>query len=282
MARIVAGAGTSHIPAVGAALDRGEAGNDYWRPIFAGFEPAREWIAGVAPDVAIIVYNDHASAFSLELTPTFTLGLADRFLPADQGYGRRKVPAVEGNPELATHLLERLVAEEFDMAQALEMDVDHGLTVPLSVFCGAPDAWPFPVIPLAVNVIKYPQPTARRCMRLGEAIGRAVASFGEDLRVAVIGTGGMSHQLQGERAGMWNPEFDHAFLDDLTADPERLAGLDHVSLVREAGSEGMELIMWLVMRGALGDAPREAYRFYHYPASNTALGLIAFDCEPAK
>ena len=278
MARVVAGAGTSHIPAVGAALDRGEHGNDYWRPIFAGFEGARDWMARVAPDVAIVVYNDHASAFSLELTPTFTLGLAERFLPADQGYGRRKVPEVAGHPDLAIHLLERLVADEFDMAQAQEMDVDHGLTVPLSVLCGTPGAWPFPVIPLAVNVIKYPQPTARRCLRLGQAIGRAVASYPDDLRVAVIGTGGMSHQLQGERAGLWNPEFDRAFLDDLAEDPERLAGLDHVTLVREAGSEGMELIMWLVMRGALPERVQEAYRFYHYPASNTALGLIAFDC----
>lgn len=277
MARIVAGVGTSHIPAVGAALDRGEHGSAYWAPIFAGFEGARDWLAGIAPDVAIVVYNDHASAFSLELTPTFTLGLAEVFRPADQGYGRRKVPDVAGHPDLAVHLLERLVADEFDMAQALEMDVDHGLTVPLSVLCGTPPAWPFPVIPLAVNVIKYPQPTARRCFRLGEAIGRAVSSYPEDLRVAVIGTGGMSHQLQGERAGLWNPEFDRAFLDDLTADPDRLAALDHVTLVRDAGSEGMELIMWLVMRGALGTAPREAYRFYHYPASNTALGLIAFE-----
>lgn len=278
MARIVGGAGTSHIPAVGAALDRGESGNDYWRPIFAGFDAARDWMAKLVPDVAIVVYNDHASAFSLELTPTFTLGLAERFLPADQGYGRRRVPDVIGHPDFATHLLERLVADEFDLAQALEMDVDHGLTVPLSILCGTPAAWPFPVIPLAVNVIKYPQPSARRCWRLGEAIARAVASYPEDLRVAVIGTGGMSHQLQGERAGLWNPDFDRAFLDNLTADPGRLAELDHVTLVREAGSEGMELIMWLVMRGALGDRLREVYRFYHYPASNTALGLIAFDC----
>jgi protocatechuate 4,5-dioxygenase beta chain len=278
MARIVAGAGTSHIPAVGAALDRGESNNDYWRPVFEGFEPVRDWMANVAPDVAIIVYNDHASAFSLELTPTFTLGLAERFLPADQGYGRRKVADVVGHPDLAIHLLERLVADEFDMAQAQEMDVDHGLTVPLSILCGAPDAWPFPVIPLAVNVIKYPQPSARRCWRLGEAVAKAVASFPADLRVAIIGTGGMSHQLQGERAGLWNPTFDHAFMDDLTADPVRLATLDHVKLVREAGSEGMELIMWLVMRGALGKNPSEVYRFYHFPASNTALGMIAFDC----
>ena len=278
MARIVAGVGTSHIPAVGAALDRGERSNDYWSPIFAGFEPAREWLAELAPDVAIVVYNDHASAFSLELTPTFTLGLADRFRPADQGYGRRKVPDVIGHPDLAIHLLERLVADEFDMAQALEMDVDHGLTVPLSVLCGTPDAWPFPVIPLAVNVIKYPQPTAHRCLRLGAAIARAVSGYPEDLRVLVIGTGGMSHQLQGERAGLWNPEFDRAFLDNLTADPEQLGRLDHVTLVRDAGSEGMELVMWLVMRGALGGNPKETYRFYHYPASNTALGLITFEC----
>ncbi len=278
MARIVAGVGTSHIPAVGAAIDNGKTQSDYWKPLFDGYGPARDWMAQVKPDVAIVVYNDHASAFSIEMTPTFILGMAERFRPADQGYGRRRVPDVIGHPDLAVHLLERLVHDEFDMTTALEMDVDHGLTVPLSVVCGEPDAWPFPVIPLAVNVIKYPQPTARRCWKLGQAIGRAVASYPDDLRVAIFGTGGMSHQLQGERAGLWNPEFDKGFLDDLTQDPERLASLSHHDYIRDAGSEGMELIMWLIMRGALGEAPREVYRFYHFPASNTAAGLILFEC----
>jgi len=274
MASITAGIGTSHVPAIGAAMDHGKTQEDYWKPLFDGYEPAREWLKDNPPDVAIVVYNDHASAFSLETISTFLLGVAPRFQPADEGYGPRQVPAVDGHPELAWHIAESLILNEFDMAISNEMPVDHGLTVPLSIACGQPDAWPFKVIPLCVNVIQYPQPTGARCHKLGKAIRKAVESFDQDLNVVIFGTGGMSHQLQGERAGLINADFDKAFLDDLTDDVDRLTKIGHTEYIREAGSEGIELIMWLIMRGALGDAAKEIYRHYHVPASNTGAGLI--------
>ena len=277
MAEVVAGVGTSHVPAIGAAMDNGLTEQPYWQPLFAGYEPARKWLLETQPDVAIVIFNDHASAFSLELIPTFGLGVAETFAPADEGFGPRKVPVVEGHPELAWHLAESLILDEFDLTLINEMPVDHGLTVPLSIMCGQPDAWPMRVVPLSVNVIQYPPPTGARCFKLGQAIRRAVATFDEDSKVVVFGTGGMSHQLQGERAGLVNRVFDTAFLDRLAASPEALAAIPHVDYIREAGSEGIELIMWLMMRGALGDAVEEVYRHYHVPASNTAAGLIILE-----
>jgi len=277
VARITAGVATSHVPAIGAALDNGKAGDAYWAPLFAGYEASKAWIAAEKPDVILLVYNDHASAFSLELIPTFAIGCAERFQPADEGWGPRPVPVVEGHPELAWHLAESLILDEFDMTIVNRMDVDHGLTVPLSLMFGQPDAWPCKVIPLAVNVVQYPPPTGNRCLKLGQAIRRAVESFPEDLKVVVFGTGGMSHQLQGPRAGLINAEFDNAFLDRLVADPEGQAAVPHLDYVREAGSEGIELVMWLVMRGALDREVRVAHRFYHVPASNTAVGHLILE-----
>jgi protocatechuate 4,5-dioxygenase beta chain len=274
MARIVAGIACSHVPAIGVAMDKGLSGNAYWEPLFKGYAPAREWLAKLEPDVAIVVYNDHASAFSLALIPTFLLGVAEQFPIADEGFGPRPVPPVVGHPELAWHLAESLILDEFDMTIANEMPVDHGLTVPLSVTCGQPARWPFPVIPLCVNVVQYPPPTGARCFKLGLALRRAVASFPEDLRVVVYGTGGMSHQLQGERAGLINRAFDTAFLDKLTQDPHALTKISHTEYMREAGSEGVEMVMWHVMRGALDEDVVEVYRHYHVPASNTAAGLL--------
>ncbi len=277
MAKIIAGVGTSHIPSVGAAIDNGKTQEDYWKPLFDGYGPARDWMEKTKPDVAIIVFNDHASAFSLELIPTFAIGVAPEFQPADEGYGPRQVPVVKGHSELAWHLTEELILDEFDITIVNEMPVDHGLTVPLSVMCDQPKEWPCKVIPLAVNVVQYPQPTGNRCYNLGKAIAKAVESFDEDLNVVIFGTGGMSHQLQGERAGLINQDFDNAYLDDLTADVDRLVKIPHTEYLREAGSEGIELIMWLVMRGALGDDVTEIHRHYHAPASNSGAGLIILE-----
>ena len=277
MARIIAGIGTSHVPAIGAAMDNGLTDSDYWAPLFAGYEPAREWMKNARPDVAIVIYNDHASAFSLELIPTFAIGVADAFPPADEGYGARDVPVVEGHPDLAWYLAENLILAEFDMTIANSLPVDHGLTVPLSILFGQPDAWPCRVVPVCVNVIQYPPPTGKRCYDLGRAIARIVASFDEDLTVAVFGTGGMSHQLQGERAGVINQAFDVDFLDRLVNDPLGLVQRSHVEYMREAGSEGIELVMWLAMRGALGDSVKQVHRHYHVPASNTGAGLIVLE-----
>jgi protocatechuate 4,5-dioxygenase beta chain len=279
VARIVGGIACSHVPAIGAALDKGTAGNPYWAPYFAGTAPAREWLAKLKPDVAILVYNDHANAFSLQIIPTFLLGVAESFPVADEGFGPRPVPKVVGHPRFAWHLAESLILDEFDMTIANEMPVDHGLTVPLSVTCGQPAEWPFRVVPLCVNVVQYPPPTGLRCFKLGAALARAVASFPEDLRVVVYGTGGMSHQLQGERAGFVNREFDNDFLDGMVNDPERLTKISHTRYMRESGSEGIEMVMWLVMRGAVGPNVREAFRFYHVPTSNTASGLLCLDVQ---
>ncbi|MFO1284499.1 MAG: class III extradiol dioxygenase subunit beta [Burkholderiales bacterium] len=277
MARITAGVATSHVPAVGAAIDLGRTGEPYWQPLFAGYEFSRRWIAAHRPDVIVLVYNDHASAFSLELVPTFAIGCAERFAPADEGWGPRPVPVVRGHPELAWHIAQSTILDEFDMTIVNRMEVDHGLTVPLSLMFGQPEAWPCPVIPLAVNVVQYPPPTGNRCWNLGRAIRKAVETFDADLDVQVWGTGGMSHQLQGPRAGFINREFDTAFLDGLTRDPRALARIPHVEYLREAGSEGIELVMWLVMRGALAADAREVHRCYHVPASNTAVGHIILE-----
>jgi protocatechuate 4,5-dioxygenase beta chain len=274
MARITAGMTTSHIPAIGAAIDLGKTQEDYWKPLFAGYEWTKKWAAENVPDVVILVYNDHASAFTPEMVPTFALGCADEFESADEGYGPRPVPVVQGAPDLAAHLAQSLILDEFDLTLLYKLDVDHGLTVPLSLVYGQPDAWPVRVIPLAVNVVQYPPPTGHRCYLLGQAIRRAVQSYGEDFTVHVWGTGGMSHQLQGPRAGFINSAFDRAFLDRLVADPDGLALVPHIEYVREAGSEGIELVMQLIMRGAMGAKVEELYRFYHVPGSNTAVGHI--------
>jgi len=277
MAEIVAGVGTSHVPAIGAAIDHGKLGEPYWRRFAAGIRPARDWMRRHQPDVCIVVYNDHASAFSLDLTPTFALGVADEFLPADEGCGRRKVPVVTGHAELAWHLAESLIQHDFDMTIAAKMDVDHGCTVPLSIVFGAPEAWPCAVIPLAVNVIQYPPPSGRRCYALGKALRAAVDAFPEPLKVMVFGTGGMSHQLQGERAGLVNTEFDVDWLNRFVESPDEAARLPHIEYLREAGSEGIELVMWLVMRGALSRKVEEASRFMHVPVSNTSYGLTLLE-----
>jgi protocatechuate 4,5-dioxygenase, beta chain len=277
VAKIIAGVSTSHVPAIGAAIDRGRTQDDYWKPLFDGYEPSKKWMAETAPDVVILVYNDHASAFSLEVIPTFALGCAEHFPIADEGWGPRPVPAVEGHPDLAWHIAQSTILDEFDITIVNKMAVDHGLTVPLSLLCGQPKAWPFKVIPLCVNVIQYPPPTGHRCYMLGKAIRKAVESFDQDLRVVVFGTGGMSHQLQSARAGLINKEFDKRFLDAMGPDPEALVKIGPLEYLREAGSEGIELVMWLVMRGALDDDAKEIYRFYRVPASNTACGHMILE-----
>jgi protocatechuate 4,5-dioxygenase beta chain len=277
VAKIVAGVATSHVPAIGAAIDNGKAGEPYWVPLFKGFEPSKKWIADLKPDVIILVYNDHASAFSLEIIPTFAIGCAESFAPADEGWGARPVPMVQGHPELAWHIAQSTILDEFDMTIVNKMDVDHGLTVPLSLMFGTPTAWPCPVIPLAVNVVQYPPPTGHRCYMLGKAIRRAVESFDKPLRVAIFGTGGMSHQLQGPRAGLINSDFDKKYLDTFSKDPEAIVRIPHIEYVREAGSEAIELVMWLIMRGAIDEHAKEVYRFYHVPASNTAVGHMILE-----
>jgi protocatechuate 4,5-dioxygenase, beta chain len=277
MARLTAGITCSHVPAIGAAMDLGKVAEPYWLPLFKGFEPSRRWMAQNTPDVVFLVYNDHATAFSLDIIPTFAIGCAEEFKPADEGWGPRPVPVVKGHPELASHITQAVIQSDFDLTIVNRMDVDHGLTVPLSLMFGQPQAWPCKVIPFAVNVVQFPPPSGNRCYQLGRAIRRAIDSFDANLNVQIWGTGGMSHQLQGPRAGLINKEFDTQFLDRIVTEPESLTRIPHVQYIREAGSEGIELVMWLIMRGALDAQVREVHRFYHVPASNTAVGHLILE-----
>ena len=286
MAKITASVYTSHVPAIGAAIDQGKTAEPYWQPLFAGYEPSKKWMKENKPDVIFLVFNDHATAFSLDMIPTFAIGTAASYQPADEGWGPRPVPVVHGHPELAAHIAQSVIQDDFDLTIVNKMDVDHGLTVPLSLMCGQPDQtdfqWPCPVIPFAVNVVQYPVPSGMRCFKLGQAIRKAIESYDEPLKVQIWGTGGMSHQLQGPRAGLINKAFDNAFLDRLIADPEGQARVPHIDYVREAGSEGIELVMWLIARGAMADVaggarPTVRHRFYHVPASNTAVGHLILE-----
>jgi len=282
MAKITASVYTSHVPAIGAAIDLGKTQEPYWQPLFQGYEFSKQWMKDNKPDVVFLVYNDHATAFSLDLIPTFAIGTAAEYQPADEGWGPRPVPKVIGHPELASHIAQSVIQQDFDLTIVNKMDVDHGLTVPLSLMCGQPEAWPCPVIPFAVNVVQYPVPSGRRCFQLGQAIRKAVESFDQDINVHIWGTGGMSHQLQGARAGLINREWDNAWLDKMISDPAACADTPHIDYVREAGSEGIELVMWLIARGAMADVaggakPKVAHRFYHVPASNTAVGHLILE-----
>lgn len=277
MAKIIAGMGTSHTPAIGAALDLGKTAEPYWAPVFAGYEGAKRWMEENKPDVVIMVYNDHVNAFDFKIIPTFALGCAEEFPIADEGWGPRPVPVVPGYPEMAAHLAQSLILDDFDMTIINEMEVDHGLTVPLSLAFGAPKEWPCRVIPLAVNVVQYPAPSGQRCYNLGKAIKKAVESWDEDLKVVIFGTGGMSHQIQGPRAGLINSQFDKNFLDGLSKDPEALTKIQALEYLRDAGAEAIELVMWLMMRGALGEKVDEVFRFYHVPASSTGVGSIILE-----
>ena len=282
MARITAIVYTSHVPAIGAALDLGKTHEPYWQPVFKGYEFSKQWMCDNTPDVIFLVFNDHATAFSLDMIPTFAIGTAAQYQPADEGWGPRPVPVVQGHPQLAAHIAQSVIQQDFDLTIVNKMDVDHGLTVPLSLMCGQVEKWPCPVIPFAVNVVQYPVPSGQRCLNLGRAIAKAINSYDEDLNVHIWGTGGMSHQLQGPRAGLINKAFDAAFMNRLIADPEGQARVPHIDYVREAGSEGIELVMWLIARGAMADlaggsAPTECHRFYHVPASNTAVGHLILE-----
>ena len=281
-ARITASIYTSHVPAIGAAMDLGKTHEPYWQKLFTGYEFSRRWIREHTPDVIFLVYNDHATSFSLEIIPTFAIGTAAEYAIADEGWGPRPVPKVIGHPELAAHIAQSVIQDDFDLTLVNKMDVDHGLTVPLSLLFGQVNEWPCKVIPFAVNVVQYPVPSGRRFFMLGQAIRKAIESYDEPLNVQVWGTGGMSHQLQGPRAGLINKEWDNRFLDLLIDDPAALAQVPHIDYVREAGSEGIELVMWLIARGAMADvaggsSPRVAHRFYHVPASNTAVGHLILE-----
>lgn len=267
----------SHVPSVGVAVDRGKMQTPAWKPLTDAYVPVREWLARLKPDVAIVVYNDHGADFMLDKYPTFAIGAAERYPIADEGFGTRPLPEVRGHADLSAHLVESLINDEFDLTVCQEMGVEHGFLVPMNLcFEHGPDGWPVASVPLQVNVIQHPLPTGRRCYRLGQALRKAVLSYPGDLKVVVMGTGGMSHQLQGKRFGFMNQAFDQMFLDRLETDPEALSELSHQELMEQAGAEAVELIMWHVMRGALSPKARRVHRHYYAPMT-TGMGLIAFE-----
>jgi protocatechuate 4,5-dioxygenase, beta chain len=277
MARIVAGIGLSHVPSVGPAYDRNKQQDLAWKPLFDAYVPVREWLAKLKPDVAIVVYNDHVADFSFDKYPTFALGAADSYPIADEGFGTRPLPEVAGDAEFSTHLCESLIEQEFDLTVCQQMGVEHGFLVPMNLcFPHTSSGWPVKSVPLQINVVQHPLPTARRCFKLGQALRKAISSYKEDINVVILGTGGMSHQLQGKRFGYMNEKFDQWFLDQLESNPDALTQLSHHKIMEQAGAEAVELIMWLTMRGALSEKAKRVHRHYYAPMT-TGMGLITFE-----
>lgn len=279
MARIIAGIGTSHVPSIGVAYDRGHQDQPDWKPLFDGYKPAFRWMAETKPDVLIVFFNDHGSTFFFDRYPTFALGVGESHPIADEGWGARPLPPLKGDPELAWHIARHLVDNEFDMTICQDMPVDHGVLAPLPLLWPHEPGWPGAVIPVHFNVLQHPIPTARRCYKLGQAIRAAVESFPGERRVIAVGTGGLSHQLHGERYGHMNPGWDNEFLDTIETDPERLAALDHDTYMRRGGAESVEMIMWLAMRGALSGRVERIHRNYYLPMLTGMALLVLEDCE---
>jgi len=277
MARIVGGLTTSHIPAIANAMSQGLEQDPYWKRFFDGYEPVKEWLARVEPDVAIVVYNDHGLNFFLNQIPTFAIGCADRYENADEGWGLKTLSSFEGDIEFSWHLAESLINQNFDMTLCQEMLVDHGFITPMALMWRHLPNWPVKTIPLAVNTVQHPMPSAKRCYQLGSALGTAIESYPEDLKVVIFGTGGMSHQLQGERAGIINVDFDLLCMEKFIDDPEWLTQLSNDEIMEKAGTEGIETIMWLVMRGALQPDVKLIHKHYHVPISNTGAGVLVLE-----
>lgn len=275
MAEIVGGITTSHIPAVGNALADPEAReSDYWKRFFDGYGPVKDWLAEVEPDLAIVVYNDHGLNFFLDTVPTFAIGCADSYKNSDEGWALPQLETFEGDAAFSWHVAESLINQHFDITTCQEMLVDHGFVVPMQLMWGHLPDWPVKAIPFAVNTVQHPLPTARRCLDLGHALRRAIESYPEDMKVVVLGTGGMSHQLQGERAGLINVDFDMKCIDSVINDPDWLADMTNTEIIEQAGTEGVEIIMWLIMRGALHANVDAVHKHYHAPISNTAAGVL--------
>src|SRR5258708_15340515 len=276
MEKIIGATAPSHPPTIGFAKDRRLQNDPIWKPIFDAYEPIRAWLANKRADVLLTIYNDHVTSFFFDHYSPFALGVDDLYRPADEGGGARKVPPLPGAPELARSIATSLFAEEFDISFFRGKPVDHGCFSPLSMLADPDDTWPWKVLPFQVGVLQFPIPTARRCYRLGGARGRAIRAYPSDLRVVIVATGGLSHQVHGERCGFNNPEWDHQFLDLLENDPAALTNLTHAEYAERGGLEGGEVIMWLIMRGAITDRIRRLHRTYYLP-SMTAIATAIYE-----
>jgi protocatechuate 4,5-dioxygenase, beta chain len=277
MAKILGAVTTAHVPAIGGAIAKGLQQAPYWKPFFDGYPAARDWLARVQPDVAVVFYNDHGLNFFLDKLPTFAIGAAPEYRNADEGWGIPTVRPFAGDPALSWHLIESLVADEFDVTTCQEMLVDHALTIPMALLWPGGGEWPVRIVPIAMNHVQHPLPSLRRSYRLGQAVGRALLAWDDDVRVVVLGTGGLSHQLDGARAGFINKPFDLMCMDAIVDDPERLTGYSTIDIVREAGAQGTEIMTWVAARGAVAGQVRKVHSNYHIPVSNTAAGLLVME-----
>jgi protocatechuate 4,5-dioxygenase beta chain len=280
MAKIVGGLATSHVPAIGGAIAKGLQQDPYWKPFFDGYLEARKWLAEVKPDVVVMFYNDHGLNFFLDKMPTFAVGAAAQYRNADEGWGLPVQAPFPGDPDFSWHVIEQLIAEEFDLTTCQELLVDHAFVVPMDLMWPGGQR-PVRTVPIAINTVQHPLPSPARCWKLGQAVGRAIKNYGEELNVLVVGTGGLSHQLDGERAGFINKPFDLMCMQALIHDPEALTEFSSLEIIEKAGTQGVELLMWIAMRAALGDDVREIHRNYHIPISNTAAGLLVLEPQAA-
>ena len=274
MAKIIGGVTTSHIPAIGNAMARKLENDPYWKRFFDGYEPIKAWLEEQKPDIAIVVYNDHGLNFFLDTVPTFAIGCADEYVNADEGWGLPSSASFRGDIEFSWHIAESLINQNFDMTTCQEMLVDHGCVVPMNLMWRHLPEWPCQLIPLAVNTVQHPLPSAKRCYDLGKALRVAIESYPEDKKVVIIGTGGLSHQLQGERAGIIDVEFDLQCMEYIINDPEKMTAYSNSEIMSKAGTEGVEVIMWMVMRGALSPNIDLLHKHYHAPISNTGAGVV--------
>ncbi|HEU4624143.1 MAG TPA: class III extradiol dioxygenase family protein [Steroidobacteraceae bacterium] len=277
MAQIVGSIMTSHVPAIGGAIARGLQEEAEWKPFFDGYEPVHRWLEEAQPDTAVVFYNDHGLNFFLDKMPTFAVGAAASYRNADEGWGLPTVEPFPGDPQLSWHLIDSLVADEFDVTSCQEMLVDHAFTIPMALLWPGRARRPVKVVPIAINTVQFPLPSAARCFKLGQSVGRAIEAYPHDAKVLVIGTGGMSHQLDGERAGFINREFDRLCLDKLVHDPLALTRYSNREIVELAGSQGVEILMWIAARAALTHRVRQVHSHYYVPVSNTAAGLLLLE-----
>jgi gallate dioxygenase len=281
MARIIGGVGSSHSPTIAFAFDRQKQNDPVWAPIFEGYQRIRDWLAEKKPDVLFIVYNDHVSSFFFDHYSNFALGIGDSYTTADEGGGPRHLPAVRGHLGLSHHVAAALVADEFDMSFFQDRPIDHGLFSPLSMLWPHEPQWPGFIVPLQVGVLQFPIPSGLRCYKLGQSLRRAIESYPEDISVVIVGTGGLSHQVHGERTGFNNTEWDMQFLDLIEKDPMRLTELTHADYAKLGGLESAEVIMWLVMRGALSSNVKKIHQTYYLP-SMTALATALYENEASS
>ena len=272
MAEIIGQISTSHVPAIGGAIAKRLQQDPYWKPLFDGFPPVREWLAQQRPDVAVFVYNDHGLNFFLDKMPTFAVGAAPAYASADEGWGIPTIEPVPGDQDVSWAIIEGAVADEFDVTTCQEMLIDHAVTVPLQLLW--PDQRPpVRIVPISINTVQHPVPSPARCLKFGQSIGRAIARWRSDAKVVIVSTGGLSHQLDGERAGFINPEFDALCLDALVNDPMRLTQYTAREIVELSGTQGLEILNWITGRGILGGRAHEVMRKYHVPISNTASAV---------